>query len=145
MGGFATPVFPGTLPISQSYNQQSVTGSIGPQVPQNQLFNMSFNAGPPLPTGQPSIGNLWISLCPNLYLMFFNCIAKPPVVASHTSLPQQPQRPTATATAAPARKNILSTPGPQPIAGTAPAPQPTVATPAAALTAPTSLKSSQFG
>jgi len=87
------PTFPGTLPITQSYNQQSLTGNLGPQVPQNP-FNQSFNAALPLPTGPPTI-------------------AKPPVVASHTSLPQQPQRPTATATAAPARKNILPVPGPQ--------------------------------
>jgi hypothetical protein len=36
-------------------------------------------------------------------------VAKPTVVASHTSLPQQPQRPSATATAAPTRKTIHST------------------------------------
>ncbi|CAG2111653.1 unnamed protein product, partial [Medioppia subpectinata] len=107
MGQFAaphsqhTPTFPGTLPITQSYNQQLMNANLGPQVPQNQssMFgNPSFNH--PLPP-TPGVAGGGASI-----------IAKPPVVASHTSLPQQPQRPTATATAAPTRKNILSAPGP---------------------------------
>ena len=66
-------------------------------------------------------------------------------MASHSSLPQQPQRPTATATAAPARKNILSAPAPQPTVTPAivPSSQPT-ATTAPLPTAPTSLKSSEL-
>ncbi|CAG2162155.1 unnamed protein product [Oppiella nova] len=100
MGQFAaphsqhTPTFPGTLPITQSYNQ-SLSATLGPQVPQNQMFgNQSFNHPLPMPSGPSIAGG-----------------ASTIVVASHSSLPQQPQRPTATATAAPTRKNILSAPG----------------------------------
>ncbi len=115
-----TPQFPGTLPITQTYNQQSVSGSIASQVPSNQIFtNQSFHqpmppqSGANISTGSSNLGNDSISpMFSNLNRQISPLttpVAKPPVVASHTSLPQQPQRPSATATAAPTRKTIHST------------------------------------
>ncbi|XP_054158043.1 bromodomain-containing protein 2-like isoform X1 [Oppia nitens] len=98
-----TPTFPGTLPINQSYNQQqSMTANLEPpQVPPNKAFgSQPFNQ--PLPN----------SVAPNSSGVS-SSIVKPAIVASHSSLPQQPQRTTAMATAAPTRKHVTPAPGAQ--------------------------------
>ncbi|KAK8773820.1 hypothetical protein V5799_011648 [Amblyomma americanum] len=76
---------------------------------------------------------------------------RPPVVASHTSLPQQPSRPTATATAAPVKKNppprppanatgvpTTTTVSPPPSSGTSPQPPATTRPPGLSPLEPTS-------